>query len=121
MIFNKTENKSTGNFGEEIAAHYLEAKGYKILHRNLKFPHGEIDILASNKNTIIIVEVKTVRGSGFGLAQELVRFRKQEKLRLLSKSIEQLYPRRPLRVDVVGIDLSAEPPEIEHLINAVEG
>ncbi len=82
MTYNKTQNKNTGNAGEEIAADYLQKQGYKVLERNLSLSFGEIDILASQGKTIVIVEVKTVRGSGFGLAQELVRFKKQEKLKL---------------------------------------
>lgn len=115
----KTKNKITGNEGEEEAANYLLGLGYKILDRNLKIPLGEIDILAENKKTIVIVEVKTVRGSGFGLAQELVRYKKQKKLKLLGRYIEQQYPNSPIRIDVIGVDLSEDKPKIEHIINAI--
>ena len=121
MAFDKTQNKSTGNLGEDLAARYLEDKGYKIMDRNLEFPYGEIDILASIKNTIVIVEVKSVRGSGFGLAQELVRYKKQNKLRLLARGIVQRYPNKTVRIDVIGVDLFANPPAIEHIESAVEG
>ena len=116
----KTQNKSTGDEGEEEAANFLIEKGYKILERNLKLFCGEIDILAQNKKTIVVVEVKTVRGSGFGLAQELVRYKKQQKLRLLGRTIEQQYPGRHIRIDVIGVDFSrGTPPKIEHIVNAV--
>lgn len=121
MAYDKTRNKSTGNLGEDIAARYLEGCGYKIIDRNVKFPYGEIDILASRQNAIIIVEVKTVRGGGFGEAVDLVRNAKQNKLRLLARGVEQKYPECAIRIDVVGVDLSVEPPEIKHLISAVEG
>ena len=120
-MFDKTQNKSTGNIGEEKAAQYLEHKGYKILGRNVKLFCGEIDILAEYKKTIVIVEVKTVRGGGFGLAQDLVRFAKQNKLRLLARAIQQEYPDRMLRIDVIGVDMSSGESQIEHLENAVEG
>lgn len=120
-MLNKYRNRSTGNEGENIAAQYLVQKGYKIVDRNINFSFGEIDILAQLRDQIIIVEVKTVRGRGFGLAQDLVRFAKQKKLRLLAGAIAQLYPGKSLRIDVVGIDLSEPGPLIEHLENAVEG
>ncbi len=121
MKYNKHNNKLTGNAGEDAAAECLINKGYKILERNLCLFCGEIDILAQDKKTIVVVEVKTVRGEGFGLAQELVRYRKQQKLRLLGRTIEQQYPGRSIRIDVIGVDYSnGEPPRIEHLINAVQ-
>lgn len=121
MVFDKTKNKSTGNQGEDVAAEFLEDKGYKILDRNLHLICGEIDILAEDKKTLIIVEVKTVRGSGFGAAVDLVRYKKQKKLRQLALALTQQYPSRHIRVDAIGVDLSQEPPKIEHIISAVEG
>lgn len=117
----KTKNKDTGNVGEQIAADYLISIGYKIIDRNLKLICGEVDILALDRKIIVIVEVKTVRGSGFGLAQELVRYKKQKKLLNLARSIEQKYPARRLRIDVIGVSLDCYPPKVEHLISAVEG
>lgn len=115
----KTKNKSTGNKGEKEATEYLIDKGYKVLERNLRLFCGEIDILAEDKKTIVVVEVKTVRGGGFGLAQELVRWKKQKKLKLLGRAIEQQYPDRSIRIDVIGVDYSSGEPVIEHLENAV--
>lgn len=115
------DKKETGDIGEKIAAEYLESIGYKILERNLKLICGEVDILAQDRRTLVIVEVKTVRGSGFGLAQELVRFRKQKKLLQLGRAIEQKFPDRNIRIDVIGVDFSESEPKIEHIKNAVEG
>lgn len=120
MDYNKKRNKKTGNLGEDEAAKYLEKKGYKIVERNLELPFGEIDILAKEKKTIVIVEVKTVRGSGFGLAQELVRFKKQKKLILLASALEQKFPKSTIRIDVIGVQISAGEPVITHLESAVE-
>jgi len=119
MAFNKKLNKSTGNLGEDLATDYLKKLGYRVIERNLRLSFGEIDILAQDKKTIVVVEVKTVRGSGFGLAQELVRFKKQKKLKLLGRYIEGQYPKSPIRIDVVAVDLSATIPRIEHIENAV--
>lgn len=118
-MFDKTKNKSTGDEGEQIAVDHILKLGYKVIERNLRLFCGEIDILAEDKKTIVIVEVKTVRGSGFGQAQDLVRYKKQEKLRLLGRAIEQQYPNRSIRIDVIGVHLYEDPPRVEHLINAV--
>lgn len=120
MAFDKTKNKVTGNAGEQAAAEYLQKIGYKIIDRNYRLPYGEIDILAQDRSTIVIVEVKTVRGSGFGLAQDLVRYKKQEKLKLLARALEQQYPKRTIRIDVIGIEFNQSGEEkIEHIVNAV--
>lgn len=111
----KTQNKKTGNEGEELACEYLLAKKYKIIDRNIHYPFGEIDILAENRGTIVIVEVKKVRGGGWGGAADLVRRAKQQKLKLLASAISQEYPKRNLRIDVIAIDGD----DITHIENAV--
>lgn len=117
---NKSKNKSTGNIGEGKATEYLESIGYRIIERNLKLVCGEVDILVQDKKSIVIVEVKSVRGSGFGSAQELVRFKKQKKLKQLARALEQKYPNRTIRIDVVGVEFGWDGEiEVEHLINCV--
>lgn len=65
----------------------------------------------------MLVEVKTKRGLRFGLPQEMVNWQKQQKLRLLARWLEQHYPRRVIRVDVVAVNLEPDPPDILHLEN----
>jgi putative endonuclease len=48
----------TGLSAESCAAAYLIAKGYRILARRFRTPHGEIDIVARRRNLIAFVEVK---------------------------------------------------------------
>lgn len=56
----KQQNKEIGNYGEEIAARYLQEKGFDILDRNYLKKWGEIDIVARKTGKIHFVEVKTV-------------------------------------------------------------
>lgn len=51
--------KDVGNFGEKVCAQFLRKSGYKIIGRNVRMGHLEIDIIASNKEYIVFVEVKT--------------------------------------------------------------
>lgn len=48
----------TGVSAESRAAAYLMAKGYRILARRFRTPHGEIDIVAKKRNLLAFVEVK---------------------------------------------------------------
>jgi len=48
----------TGLSAEGRAAAFLMAKGYRILAKRFRTPHGEIDIVAKRRNLIAFVEVK---------------------------------------------------------------
>ncbi len=53
-----------GRKGEEMAAAYLERRGWRLLERNWRCPYGEADIVAQdsdddNNDTVVLVEVKT--------------------------------------------------------------
>jgi putative endonuclease len=48
----------TGISAESRAAAYLMAKGYRILAKRYRTPHGEIDIIAKRRNLVAFVEVK---------------------------------------------------------------
>ena len=48
----------TGLFAENRAAALLMAKGYRILAKRFRTPHGEIDLVAKRRNLIAFVEVK---------------------------------------------------------------
>lgn len=51
----------TGLSAESFAAAYLIAKGYRILARRFRTPHGEIDIVARGRQLLAFVEVKARR------------------------------------------------------------
>jgi len=48
----------TGLSAESRAAAYLMAKGYRILAKRFRTPHGEIDLVARKRNLVAFVEVK---------------------------------------------------------------
>jgi len=56
----KTKRRSLGDLGENLACKFLMKHGYKIVERNYLKKWGEIDIIASKKNRLHFVEVKTV-------------------------------------------------------------
>ena len=49
----------TGKRGEDAACRYLEAAGHRILSRNWRSGHLEIDIISEASDGIHFVEVKT--------------------------------------------------------------
>jgi putative endonuclease len=74
-----------GKIGENVAAKELKRQGYRILLRNYSCRIGEIDLIAEKKGTLVFVEVKSKTTSLFGLPQESVTFRKQEKIRKVAQ------------------------------------
>jgi len=68
-----TINKQTiGRLGETAACEYLVQNGLTIIARNFRTPHGEIDIIASEKNTLVFFEVKTRTSNRFGNPEDAV-------------------------------------------------
>ena len=50
--------RDIGKEGEDIAAKYLAEKGFEIVARNYHYSHGEIDIIAKDKQQLVFIEVK---------------------------------------------------------------
>ena len=111
-----------GKWGEDLAAIYLESKGYKILERNVYTPYGEIDIIAlqeeNKEKFLVFVEVKTRTTMEFGNPEDAVTRRKKEHLLAAIESYLQEKPELDLswQVDVIAIQktTAAEPPDIQH-------
>ena len=57
MHFENT--KEIGDFGEQIAVHYLRRRGYTVKERNWRDGKAEIDMIAATLFDIAFVEVKT--------------------------------------------------------------
>jgi putative endonuclease len=57
--------KEVGKLGEDLAAEYLAGQGYEIIQRNFQTRAGEIDLVAREGDTLVFVEVKRLRESGW--------------------------------------------------------
>ena len=79
LTASKRSLKSLGNAGEELVVHYLEKDGFTILARNYAVRGGEIDIIATKKDLVVFVEVKTRTSQLFPLS-EVITLSKQKKI-----------------------------------------
>jgi putative endonuclease len=112
-----TGGRETGSTGEELAARYLEGRGYAVLVRNFRCRSGEIDVVVrSPEGVVVFVEVKARRSSTHGEGFEAVTFGKRRRLiraaRLYVAS--RALTEAALRFDVVSILWSDGRPEIRH-------
>ena len=51
----------TGAAAEAAAAAFLESSGLRVIERNVRFAHGEIDLVCRDGNVLVFVEVKSRR------------------------------------------------------------
>ncbi len=116
------KTKTLGEKGEDIAAAFLEKKGYNILFRNYKCSFGEIDIIAKHKKILSFIEVKTRSTKKYGLPQEAVTPAKQTKISRVALEFVQRYKmdNRSARFDVVSVQYLNDGCEVDLIENAFE-
>jgi putative endonuclease len=116
----KDPRRQLGDHGEDLAAAALKKQGYKILARNYTTPLGEIDLIARQGQTLVVVEVKTRKSTRFGSPQESVSAAKQAKLRRLADYYlkDQRLTDAAVRFDVVAVTLTGDEPRVEIIRNA---
>ena len=73
--------REQGSHYETMAAEYLKNKGYEIISQNFFSKNGEIDIIAKDTDTLVFCEVKYRSNTRYGLPEEAVDYRKQDKIR----------------------------------------
>lgn len=70
-----------GRLGEDAAVRYLERHGLVVLARNWRCRDGELDVVATDRIRLVVCEVKTRSGAGFGDPAESVTARKAARIR----------------------------------------
>lgn len=113
-----------GDRGESLAAQFLERQGFAIIERQWHCPFGEIDLVATDSETVVFIEVKS-RSTGLaGDPTEAVTPVKQRKI--TQSALAYLKRRRWLerrtRFDVVAIVWQGSDgnPEIRHYRSAFD-
>lgn len=105
-----------GKWGEEVASAYLEQKGYRIIERDWRSGHRDIDLIAISATDIVFVEVKTRSSRSYGEPYEAVSAQKLRNLRsAIHHYVRSRNPSRRPRFDVISIVMTdLIRPEIEH-------
>ncbi len=113
------EHLILGDKGENLAVKFLVSIGYEILNQNWRNKHKEIDIIASYKGFLIIIEVKTRSTSLFDKPSNSVGKKKQDFLIEATQTyIEKFDINNEVRFDIISIILNKDKYTIEHIIDA---
>lgn len=119
------DKRGVGSLGEDLAADFLAAAGFRILERNFRCKGGEVDIVAHDprNKSLVFVEVKTRRDLSYGAPQLAVTPFKQ---RQISKAALTWLAKKKMidssaRFDVIAIVLSGDGRhKIDHIVNAFD-
>ncbi len=80
MKGSRTFRQVLGQNAEDLAVEFLCSRGLLILHRNFRCRFGEIDIVARERDDLVIVEVRARSSEQYGGAAASVDWRKQQRL-----------------------------------------
>ena len=120
--------RALGALGERLAAEHLERSGYRIVERNYRTRHGELDIIAAGERCLVFCEVKTrITGRNGPHPFESIRNGKRSQVRQMAaqwlgeRRTQLDEPPQPnLRFDAIGVRLTptGRLMELDHLEDA---
>lgn len=115
------EHLRLGRAGEELAVGHVRSLGLVVLSRNWRCRDGELDLVATDGAQLIVFEVKTRSGDGFGQPAEAVTPEKQARIRRCAHRWLREFRVGwcPIRFDVIAIVWPAGArPRLRHLPEA---
>jgi putative endonuclease len=110
-----------GKRGEDVAAEYLAGIGLVVLSRNWRCRGGEVDVVATDGQRLIVCEVKTRSGTGYGEPAEGVTAAKAARIRRVAAAWLRTHRVGwcEIRFDVLAVLCPAGGPvTVEHLQGA---
>lgn len=114
-----TDEIKRGAEGEQLAATFLQQKGWVVLERNYRYRKSEIDLIVCRDNWLIFVEVKTRTSTAFGYPEEFVDYKKKQKI--FEGADQYMHEKNwqgNVRFDIVAINLVDGKPKIHHIEDA---
>jgi len=112
---------SIGKQGEDLAAAYLESKDWLVFDRNYRFDKAEVDIVATDRNYIVFVEVKLRSNTFFGQPEDYVTPQKEANIKKAAEAwiYERKMETAVVRFDVISIvQKGNQAPQITHFKDA---
>lgn len=117
--------RKLGNWGELVAATYLEAHGYTVLARQWRCERGEIDLVVRDGDEWVFVEVRTRRGESAGTPEASITPKKAQRLLQLAQEYLLAHQLEDVnwRIDLMAIQLdeSGKLVRCDHLRHPILG
>ncbi len=88
----KQLNYAKGKFGEEEAKQFLIDKGFCFIEANFKIDFGEIDLIMSDNNWLVFVEVKYKSDNYMGMPEEMIDKRKLSQVKRVAEFYLMTHP-----------------------------
>jgi putative endonuclease len=118
------DRQKVGKLGEKAAQKLLKKRGYRIRETSFRCRHGEIDIIAHQRDCLVFVEVRTKSSLEFGTPEESITQTKKERLIASALTYTSTHGNLPSlwRIDVVAVELDdkGNVKRIELIENAIE-
>lgn len=101
------ERQALARRAEQMVAHHLQACGYQILGRNLRFGQDELDLVAQRGELIIICEVRSRSSSTWVSPAHTITPAKQRSLRRGAGRLIRAWHLEPceVRLDLAAVSL----------------
>src|SRR3954464_1999754 len=93
-----------GARAEELCADLMRAAGLTLVERNWHCRHGEIDLIAEERGTLVFAEVRMRTGTGYGGAGESITAAKRSRLIAAARLYLMRRPQASCRFDVFLVD-----------------
>ena len=110
MVYNSIKQanhtRAIGTATEDIALQHLEQKGLSLITKNFNHKIGEIDLIMTDKDSLVFIEVRYRKNTNYGLPEETVNYKKQTKIKktaMIFMSQNTQYKNAQPRFDVVAM------------------
>ena len=106
----RTPKQRAGDAAEEAASVYLTQHGLRVIARNVRYPDGELDVIAADGPTLVFVEVRLRSSNTFGGAVASVDANKRRRVIRAAQHYLNAHTRGgqrslpPCRFDVIAAD-----------------
>lgn len=109
-----------GKRGEDLAAELLQRRGWRVIARNWRFRHKEIDLVAERDATVAFVEVKARTSTSFGHPLDAVDCAKRRDLTVAARAWVARHGRwgQSYRFDAVTVIREGSATTVEHVEDA---